>query len=623
MNTKLNPDELVSLKKVLRDRHIKVSARKIEEYLDIIAGSCQLSPMVDQLALIIQLLDNYETTQKKEVIILDESNRTEMPVTLHLGVLAADWPGMSNSILGIVHHRKQNVTFIQGITFNYKHISLGILIQSFQLNTRHEYDRFMEDKKELIAEIKDAAQGSAEKFILLDDEAVKSEIYTKLMKRVRELHPSREVMKELEDNKEALKFISARSREYLEERNLKDLANLVITNIASQNAIRRGETQQVIRIKNFETKYEELTGITFVCKEDFFSIEDFLKTLDHLVPGNVIKHHKSYITQDGILVYRIEIVDRNLRPLDSKIIRRLEATMGKLINISSSDQLPKLKSVGGFEHYARAIIPFLSEELKKTRLTQVFINVDSKTEFLINIKLIIVSFKSRKKRIYSLLSRLSLTPGIDIASSIPPKLHSNRIEIHILKLKVSISEFRSIQEVYDTIKEIVKNIYGEIRDFDEGFRNIYIKILNQLLEQLKDVDAALIGEIFFNIDELYKIEIAPNFLTEIIRVCAATVEETRYATSDQLLFKYKQIPDSNRTVVVISYSTQKRILSRLAQNLKDVDAYFTKIEWRNRSYLILILSRGNSILPKDLVEEIMLKCLPGGSQESKPDEECK
>jgi hypothetical protein len=303
-------------------------------------------------------------------------------------------------------------------------------------------------------------------------------------------------------------------------------------------------------------------------------------------------------------------VDRNFKPLDSKIIKSIETSLDKLITISCSDKFTKLKSVGGFEHYARAIIPFLSEELKKTKLCQVFINVDSKTEFLLNIKLIIVSFKSRKKRIYTLLSKLSMVPGIDISSSIPPKVHSNKIEINILKLKANISGFKSIKEIYDSIKDIVKKIYGDIRDFDEGFRDIYIKILNQLLEKLQSVDASLIREIFFNIDELYKIEISPNLLLEIIRLCAETVEESRELPNEKILFKYRNIPDSNRTVVIISYANYKRLLSRLAQQLKDVDSYFTRIEWEQRSYLIMILSKNSSMLDDELVEELKIKTIP-------------
>jgi hypothetical protein len=606
----LTNDEIVQLKDLLGKKHIKIPKRRIKSQWDKIAHAHEGFPIPQQRALMIQLLDNYETTQKKVVIILEELGDNGFPPIFFLGALAEDWPGMSNSILGIVHHKKRNVAFIKGFTLDYENKTLGIVILAFQLKNRKDYQEFIQEKKEIITEIRDAAQGSSGKYYLLDDEAVKFEIYDKIMRKIRELAHSSELLGAVEENGEVLKFVSSRSREYLEDRKIKDLAQLILNNFIYQNEIRSGECEEVVKIKNFSTKTEELTGISFVCLENLFSIEDFLKTLNHIIPDHIIRHHKSYRTKDGILVYRIEIVDRNGKPLDARLIKSIEASIDKSIAISSNQKFTKLKSVGGIEHYARAILPFLTEELKTTKLTQVFINADKKTEFSIDIKLIIVGFKSRKKRMHALISRLSLVPGIYITSSIPPKIRSNRAEIHILQLRVNLSDFRSIKEIYESIKTIVRKIYGDIRDFDEGFRDIYIKILNQLLEKLKTVDVGLIKEIFFNIDELYKVEISPQLLLELIRLCADAVDESNDIPADKILYKYKHVPDSHRTVLILSYVNHKRLLSRLVQKLMAVDIYFTRIDWDQRSYLIMILSRNNNELGDNFMDDLMSAVIP-------------
>jgi hypothetical protein len=610
MNLILTDDEIVELKNLLQKKHIKISKRKIKSQWDKIANAHQRFPIPQQRALLVQLLDNYDTTQKKVVILLEEQGGNGVPPTFFLGALAEDWPGMSNSILGIIHHKKRNVIFMKGFTLDYEDKILGIVILAFRLRARKEYEEFLLEKKDIIAEIRAAAQGSTGKYHLLDDEAVKFEIYDKIMRKVKELYHNSELVNVIEESGEVLKFVSSRSREYLDDRKIKDLAQLILNNYIYQNEIRSGETEEVVKIKNFETRTEELTGISFVCRENLFSIEDFLKTLNHIVPDHIIRHHKSYSTKDGILVYRTEIVDRNGKPLDAKLVKSIEASMDKLIAISCNQQFTKLKSIGGIEHYARAILPFLTEELKTTKLTQVFINVDKKTEFSIDIKLIIVSFKSKKKRMHALISRLSLVPGIYISSSIPPKIRSNIVEINILQLKVNLSEFSSIKEIYESIKTIVRKLYGDIRDFDEGFRDIYIKILNQLLEKLKTVNSGLIKEIFFNIDELYKVEISPNLLLGLIRLCADAVDESKDIPTEKILYKYKHVPDSHRTVLIISFVNHKRLLSRLVQKLVDVDIYFTKIEWDQRSYLIMILSENNNELEDDFIEDLMSTVTP-------------
>jgi hypothetical protein len=309
------------------------------------------------------------------------------------------------------------------------------------------------------------------------------------------------------------------------------------------------------------------------------------------------------VTTDGILVYRLEIVDRDEKPLNAGLIKSVEKSLQKLIAISHSKKISKLKAVGGFEHYARAIIPFLIEEYKKTRLTQVFIDTARGTEFSINIKLVLVGRKSRKKRIHELSAKLCMIPGISIASAIPTKVHGN-VEINILRLKVNLSDFNSIKELYGWIKKVIKKIYGDIRDFDEGFREIYIERLGQLTDRLKDINASLIREIFFNIDELYRIEMSFRLTVELVKLCNKAIEKSKEKPGLKVKFMHKNLPDEHRTIVVVSYEMQKRLMSKLIMELKDVEIYFTRIEWNQRSYLLMVLSKNKDVVEKDFIAKL-------------------
>ncbi len=596
----LKDEHITHLKEVLKTRHIRISAKEIKSKIDKIVASQEIFPLDEQQALLIKLLHGYEKLKKKEVIILEELGHKHIPATIVLGAVAEDWPGMSNAILGIVHHKEHNVLFIKGFTVEYKEKKVGIVILCFQLETGEEYGRFVKEKKEMLANMREAAHGSRGKCEFLEDEAIKFEIYNNIMKRFMELYSNSSLIKIIEESGEALKFVTSRSREYLEDRSIKELANLVINNYIYQNMIRSGVTDEIIKIKNFKTQRRELTGITFLCREGMVSIEDFLLTLNHIVPDHIIKHHKSFVTVDGVLVYRIEIVDRYEKPLSAKLIKSVEKSLEKLIAISHSKKFSKMKAIGGFEHYARAIIPFLIEEYKKTKLTQVFIDTARGTEFSITIKLVVVGGKSRKKRIHQLSSKVALLSGVTIISAIPTKVYG-KVEINILKLRVNLSEFSSIKELYNSLKKIIKKIYGDIRDFDEGFRDIYIKRLQQLLERLKNVNPALTRAIFFNIDELYKIEMSYHLMTELIKLCSKTVEGAKEKSDLKVIFRYKNLADEGRTIIVVSYGMQRRLMSKLIRELKDVELYFTKIEWNQRSYLLMILRKDKHILDKDFI----------------------
>ena len=361
MDRELKTDEISRLKDLLKGKNIKISSKEIEDQFDKIRSSQQVFPIEHQRALFIQLLNNYKKTKKKEVIILEELGSKEIPVTVILGALAEDWPGMSNAILGIIHHEDRNVLFVKGFTVDYRDKVLGVVILSFNINNKNEYLEFLSEKKQLIRKIKEAAKGSADKVLLLDDETIKFGIYNNVIKKIQKMYAENDVENIVGESGEALKFVSSRSREYLEERKITDLAKLIIDNYRFQKMIRMGTADAKIKINNFDAKYEKLTGITFVGREKQSSIEDLLQTLKFIVPDHTIKHQKSFVTTDGLLVYRIEIVDRNENPISPELIKSIERSFEKMIIPAYSKSFSLIKSVGGFEHYARAIIPFLME----------------------------------------------------------------------------------------------------------------------------------------------------------------------------------------------------------------------------------------------------------------------
>ena len=370
--------------------------------------------------------------------------------------------------------------------------------------------------------------------------------------------------------------------------------------------VRNKKTDVAVSINNFITKYERLTGITFVCREVLISIEDFLRTLEFIVPEHIIKHHKSFVTLDEIMVYRLEITDRYKKPLKPEVIKSIEKSLKKLIVSSYSKSFAQLKSIGGFEHFARAIIPFLMEELKKTALTQVFINTDKKTLFSIEIRLIIVSnIKGKYKEKY-FISKLLNFPGFDITSFVPARKYSMGIEVSLLQIKVDLSEFATLNEIYSTLRGMLEKFYGIIHDFDKGFREIDLIKLNELSKNMPDVPQSLIREIYFSFDALYRIETPGELLQTIIELCGQTVKESEEKSPNEILFKSYNNFERDRIILVISCmgKRRKKILNRMVRQLQDIDINFSKIEWNQRSYLLLILGSKGKTLNRNVMKDI-------------------
>ena len=83
-------------------------------------------------------------------------------------------------------------------------------------------------------------------------------------------------------------------------------------------------------------------------------------------------------------------------------------------------------------------------------------SVEKKTEFMMQLKLIIVSSPSKTTNLNKLIGLLENHQGIEILSVIPPRLYQKRIEVNIMNLKINLAEFISIAAIFQTIKNILK-----------------------------------------------------------------------------------------------------------------------------------------------------------------------
>jgi len=596
---------------ILRKKKIRITKKSLAEKISALAETDSFFPQIQQKALLVQLMHVFETSKKKVVIIMEENSVPGNPsaARISLGVLAHDWVGMSNSILGIVHQNAQNIQYAKAFALDYLEAEMGAVILSFLINDPSRLHNFRIARKQILNKISEASLGSTTKTLLLEDETIKFEIYDQTIRFIRRTYKERDLEEIIGESGEALKFISSRSREYLQERRIRDLAIIIVNNHRFQKTIREGHASKKISIENFTTKDEKLTGITFACRNNRYSVENFLKLLEFIVPGYIIKHHKSFVSQDDILVYRIEIVDRNQEWLDPKIIRSLTTTLEKTIDTAFDESFTQVKNIGGFEHFARAIIPFLINETRTNRTTQVFFSVSKKTEFSIDLKIILVTLARGKPKTTLLIRRLEDVRGIDITSVVPPRRYANNVEINILNLQILLSEFSSISTVFLTLRDILEKVYGDIRDFDAGIREKDLRVLLELLDEFKDKDTALIRKIFYKLDEIYRIETPLQILREIMALSHETAAEALLNPRRKTILHAKNLHHPVhrgylKTLLVLSYPREINLFRRIAGLLEGIDTYFTKIEWNQRILLILILKKNDRALSADETSRI-------------------
>ncbi len=601
-------NENVKIQKLLKEKGLDVDPDRISETLSLISTSQSVFPLLLQRTLLAELLLIHQDSGRNEVSILEQHSHSDGHYTMMLGALAVDWPGMANSILGIIHHHSQNVLFVKGFTISHHDRQIGVVILAFELHDESEYRRFTGKKDELMRRIRDASEGSTSKAMLLDDETVKFEIYTDLIQWLRShsAKASQEMMAREEE--EALKFISSRSREYLEERKIADLGSQIRDNCHFIERIRQGKATEVIHIKNIKTRYEHLTGITFICREILISIEDFLKALNYILPECIIKYHKSFVTEDSIFVYRLEITNRYGKPLPVPMIKKVSEQLKKMITATYNRGIHQVKAVGGFEHFARAIIPFLMNEFKTTGMAQLFFNSEKRSEFSIDIKMLLVTDPGTDERLFEMVKRISRVRGLVIKSIIPPKRYGENLEVDIIKLSANLAEFQNIRTLFDAVKAEVSGLIGKpIRDFDEGIREIDIRVLTELQLNLDEMDPALIREIFFNLDEMFRIEAPIDLLRVIVQTCSMALATSRRHDNQSLLIMHRTVEMLHRTIFVIVFDRENDLLEQVLNTVAKYRVKLTRFDWHPMAVFVLVLSDNGQALGEDKALELQAR----------------
>ena len=95
-------------------------------------------------------------------------------------------------------------------------------------------------------------------------------------------------------------------------------------------------------------------------------------------------------------------------------------------------------------------------------------------------------------------------------------------------------------------------------------------------------------------------------MAEIINLVCATIAAAKKEDIGQVVVNYKSIKNPRKdellkTIFVIAYGKDKKILSKFINNLQGIEVYFTRIEWEQRFYLILIFKKNNrGLLPTEI-----------------------
>lgn len=608
------------IQEILAQNKCILSSKEITEYFQEFENSQKYFPRAEQYALMIRLFEEWKNRVNEKILIIttEYSIPNDPQRAITFGIISSDWPGLSDSCIGVIHEKGWNAFFAIGITLNYNEIKLGLIIVSILTQNEREYEDLNRQLPEIIQDIRKASVGNSTKMYLLNEEIKKLQIYSSVIDKIEEQYRDPDINKIIGPEGEAIKYFASRSREYIANRDTEEIAQQIITNYKFQHKVHQYKRHMHVEIRNFFTKKEgEFTGITVAGDTSQTNLDNLLQSIERAVPDSTIKHHKNFTTEDGISVHHFELTNKDGSALRDLQTKQLNETFKDLDITKRRERQNWLESIGGFEHYARAIIPFLIKQNQITGQNQVFMSVLQSTEHVIDFKILIVLAAREEKMnkiMYQCVNKLDSYPGFYISKIKPPTRHSDR-EVLILDLTVDLTINKEIESVYQKVKKALEESFGKFRDFDEGMRQMDLRNFQGVRNLLSHIKESRLREYYYSLEDFYRItataeEIAIQ-INLALEIQTATDPDEKYP---QILWQKVKLDGLKgsatypATVIVISYPEKIDLLEKILSVFEEYELVLSKLERNERKTLICRLSKNRKALGEEevtrLVEQI-------------------
>ncbi len=95
----------------------------------------------------------------------------------------------------------------------------------------------------------------------------------------------------------------------------------------------------------------------------------------------------------------------------------------------------------------------------------------------------------------------------------------------IINIKVVLSRFKDIEDIYTAIRTETQQVFASFRDFDEGIRKLDTTMLKQIEAEFDENEHHLVDRIFYSIDEFSRLSSGKEETVRLVRLGLAALQE--------------------------------------------------------------------------------------------------
>ena len=249
--------DLDRLKSLLGSYALDLNNEQIARYTTEVDDAQRYFPEDTQKALLFKLLNDADLNHDDRVIATSTiACRLDNGICVTtFGILSPDWPGLSTACLGVIHAMGWNIYFVKGFTIHRSDKDMGAVIIGVRTDDEEDYQKLMKQTTTILSRLVNAAQVTKGKANILFEEIRKILIYSSVITQIENLYQGDDLEALIGPEGEAVHYFNARSRDYIENRSVPDIAQQIVRNYT---LIRNAHETSTIQmdICNLKTKSE-------------------------------------------------------------------------------------------------------------------------------------------------------------------------------------------------------------------------------------------------------------------------------------------------------------------------------------------------------------------------------
>lgn len=533
-----------------------------------------------------------------------------------LGVSALDWPGLASVVVGELHHEGWNLDLLEGFTVDYRGVRRGIIITGIILdrNNAGRGGKFREDANKLSNLLKSLAMGREGIVSLLNRSSDRVETYQHILVELDRFYYGSIPEGILGEKGQLVLFISSRSDQYLLARKPVDLAWIVKTNHDLLEKVRKKGGTPFYRIRNIRATGEHLTGINIVGYERDISFQKLITTLSVAWPGATVRHQRRYTTSDGIVSIRVEMTGLNGMSATREELKVIREYLKKLLVSRGIDRLDAIYHYGGTEHIGRALLPLLIKECRTTGMNQAYIALESTTTFNAEMKMLLVTAAGEKAdvadhdgKILTLVKKLTSRKGLGVKSFKSPTRRDD-VWVDVFDFVVEREQFDQMEDAYSMVKEVVRESFGEFRDFDQGMRLNDVNQLASIRKELSDIPETVVTDFYYSLEDFMRASVPTTELARQIRLAFTTISQLLPGSGNEMKLVHEEVPGVRGPVATLFCCARRgecRNMEALLATVRDYTVTVSIIRWSGAVSVLLRVQQSGKALSSEKRDEVL------------------